>query len=94
MSRAIQDVTACREALARLPELDLGGLRQQWRTLYKAEASPHLRRELLVRRFANGSTLTREWARSAVNRHGSGSHLTRCWREMDSNFRFRCVRRS
>ena len=52
MSRAIQDVTACREALARLPELDLGGLRQQWRTLYKAEASPHLSRELLVRAVA------------------------------------------
>jgi len=37
MSRAIQDATACREALARLPELNLGELRQQWRTLYKAE---------------------------------------------------------
>ena len=49
MSRAIQDATACREALARLPELDLGALRQQWRTLYKAEASPHLSRELLLR---------------------------------------------
>ena len=52
MSRAIQDVTACREALARLPELDLGGLRQQWRALYKAEASPHLSRELLLRAVA------------------------------------------
>jgi hypothetical protein len=52
MSRAIQDVTACRAALARLPELDLGGLRQQWRALYKAEASPHLSRELLVRAVA------------------------------------------
>jgi len=52
MSRAIQDVTACREALARLPELDLGGVRQQWRTLYKAEASPHLSREVLVRAVA------------------------------------------
>ena len=52
MSRAIQDVTACREALSRLPELDLGELRQQWRTLYKAEASPHLSRELLVRAVA------------------------------------------
>src|SRR5438270_3696122 len=48
MSRAIQDATACREALARLPELNFGELRQQWRTLYKAEASPHLSRELLV----------------------------------------------
>ena len=52
MSRTIQDPAACREALARLPELDLGGLRQQWRTLYKAEASPHLSRELLVRAVA------------------------------------------
>jgi hypothetical protein len=53
MSRAIQDATACREALLRLPDLDLGELRQQWRTLYKAEASPHLSRELLVRAVAH-----------------------------------------
>jgi len=52
MSRAIQDATACREALSRLPNLDLGELRQQWRALYKAEASPHLSRELLVRAVA------------------------------------------
>src|SRR5262249_15846876 len=52
MSRVIQDATACREALARLPELDLGELRQQWRTLYKTEASPHLSRELLLRAVA------------------------------------------
>jgi hypothetical protein len=52
MSRAIRDPAACLEALARLPELDLGALRQQWRTLYKAEASPHLSRELLVRAVA------------------------------------------
>ena len=52
MSRVIQDATARREALSRLPELDLGELRQQWRTLYKAEASPHLSRELLVRAVA------------------------------------------
>jgi hypothetical protein len=52
MSRAIQDATACWEALPRLPELDLDELRQQWRTLYKAEASPHLSRELLVRAVA------------------------------------------
>ena len=51
MSRAIQD-TACREALSRLPQLDLGELRQEWRALYKAEASPHLSRELLVRAVA------------------------------------------
>ena len=47
MSRAIQDTTVCREALARLPELDLGELRQQWRVLYQADASSHLSRELL-----------------------------------------------
>ena len=52
MSRAIQDATACREALARLPKLGLGELRQQWRVLYKAEASPHLSRELLLRAVA------------------------------------------
>ena len=52
MSRAIQDVTACREALARLPELDLSELRQQWRSLYKADASLHLSRALLVRAVA------------------------------------------
>ena len=52
MSRAIQDATACREALARLPELDLGELRQQWRALYKSDASPHLSRELLLRAVA------------------------------------------
>jgi hypothetical protein len=53
MSRAIQDATACREALARLPELGLGELRQQWRALYKVEASPHLSRALLVRAVAH-----------------------------------------
>jgi len=53
MKRAIPDAKACREALSRLLELDLGGLRQQWRALYKAEASPHLSRELLVRAVAH-----------------------------------------
>jgi len=52
MRRAIHDATACREALARLPQLGLGELRQQWRVLYNAEASPHLSRELLVRAVA------------------------------------------
>jgi DUF2924 family protein len=52
MTRKIQDATACREALSRLPELDLGELRRQWRALYKAEASPHLSRELLVQAVA------------------------------------------
>jgi Protein of unknown function (DUF2924) len=43
---------ACQEALARLPQLDLGELRRQWRALYKADAPPHLSRELLVRALA------------------------------------------
>ena len=52
MRRAIQDATGCGEALSRLPKLGLGELRQQWRVLYKAEASPHLSRELLLRAVA------------------------------------------
>jgi hypothetical protein len=43
---------SCRAALARLPELDLGELCQQWRALYKANASPHLSRELLLHAVA------------------------------------------
>src|SRR5947209_14248683 len=39
-------------ALARLPELAFSELRQQWRALYKSEASPHLSRELLLRAVA------------------------------------------
>jgi hypothetical protein len=53
MSPAIQDATACREALSRLPELNLGELRQQWRGLYKTQAPPNLSRELLVRAVAH-----------------------------------------
>ena len=49
MRRAIHDATACREALLRLSNLGLGELRQQWRVLYKAKASPYLSRELLLR---------------------------------------------
>ena len=52
MSRAIRDATACREAFARLLELDLAELRQQWRALYKTEPSPRLSRELLLRAVA------------------------------------------
>jgi hypothetical protein len=52
MSRALRNVTGCPEALARLPELELSELRQQWRALYKSEASPHLSRELLLRAIA------------------------------------------
>src|SRR5437762_13783529 len=52
MSRAVRDVAICREALARLPELALSELRQQWRALYKSDASPQLSRELLLRAAA------------------------------------------
>jgi hypothetical protein len=52
MSRAIQHATACREALSRLPTLDIGELRRHWRALYKSDASPHLSRELLLRAVA------------------------------------------
>ena len=52
MSRALRDVAACREALSRLPELDLRELRQHWRALYQSDASPHLSRELLQRGVA------------------------------------------
>jgi len=45
--------TVSREALARLPMLDLGELRQQWRGLYKAEAPSHFGRELLLRAVAH-----------------------------------------
>src|SRR5690348_10595428 len=52
MSRALRDAAVCREALARLPKLELSELRQQWRALYKSDASPHLSRELLLRAVA------------------------------------------
>ena len=52
MSRPLRDVAICREALARLPELALSELRQQWRVLYKSDPSPHLSRELLLRAVA------------------------------------------
>jgi hypothetical protein len=43
---------AGREALARLPLLDLDELRQEWRRLHRAEACPRLSRDLLVRAVA------------------------------------------
>jgi hypothetical protein len=52
MNRGIQDATACPEALSRLPTLDIGELRQQWRGLYKTQALPNLSRELLLRAVA------------------------------------------
>ena len=41
-----------KEALSRLPTLDIGELRQQWRGLYKTQAPRHFSRELLVRAVA------------------------------------------
>ena len=52
MSRAIPNATACREALSRLPTLDIDELRQQWRGLYKTQAPANLSRELLLRAVA------------------------------------------
>jgi hypothetical protein len=52
MKRRIQDATVCREALSRLPTLDIIELRRQWRALYKTQASPDLSRELLLRAVA------------------------------------------
>ena len=43
---------ASREALSRLPKLDIRELREEWRRLYKADVSPHLSRELLIRAVA------------------------------------------
>src|SRR5947207_5999363 len=43
---------ASREALSRLPKLDIRELREEWRFVYKADASPHLSRELLIRAVA------------------------------------------
>ena len=40
------------EALSRLPQLDLGELRELWCRLYKSEAAPRLSRDLLVRAVA------------------------------------------
>src|SRR5439155_7090356 len=41
-----------REALSRLPKLDIRELREEWCRLYKADASLHLSRELLIRAVA------------------------------------------
>jgi hypothetical protein len=49
---AAQQKDASREALSRLPKLDISELREQWHRLYKADASPHLSRELLIRAVA------------------------------------------
>lgn len=49
---AARQKDVCREALSRLPELDLHELREEWRVLYKTDISPHLSRELLIRAVA------------------------------------------
>jgi hypothetical protein len=49
---AARNKDASREALSRLPMLDLDELRQEWRRLNKADASPRLSRDLLVRAVA------------------------------------------
>jgi hypothetical protein len=49
---ATRQKDASREALSRLPTLDIRELREEWRRLYKADASPHLSRELLIRAVA------------------------------------------
>jgi hypothetical protein len=41
-----------KEALSRLPELDICELREEWRHLHRVDASPHLSRELLIRAVA------------------------------------------
>src|SRR6516164_6827079 len=67
------------EALSRLPTLDLGELRQQWRGLYKTQAPRHFSRELLVRAVAyRMQEVGRGGLRPDPQRQllGSGLHLT------------------
>jgi len=47
-----RQLKASKEALSRLPQLDIHELREEWRFLYKADASPHLSRQLLIRAVA------------------------------------------
>src|SRR5437667_6790543 len=49
---AVRQKDVSREALSRLPRLDIHELREEWCRLYKADASPHLSRELLIRAVA------------------------------------------
>jgi hypothetical protein len=49
---AVRQKDTSREALTRLSKLDLRELREEWRRLFKADASPHLSRELLIRAVA------------------------------------------
>ena len=52
MTAVARQPKASKEALSRLPKLDIRALREEWRFLYKTDASPHLSRELLIRAVA------------------------------------------
>ena len=52
MTAVARQLKTSKEALSRLPKLDIRELREEWRFLYKTEASPHLSRELLIRAVA------------------------------------------
>ena len=52
MTAVARQPKASKEALSRLPKLDIRELREEWRVLYKADVSPHLSRELLIRAVA------------------------------------------
>src|SRR6266478_1198124 len=52
MAMAVRQKDASGEALSRLPQPDIRELREEWRCLYRADASPHLSRELLTRAVA------------------------------------------
>ena len=53
MTAVARQPKASKEALSRLPKLDIHELREEWRFLYKTDASPHLSRELLIRAVAH-----------------------------------------
>ena len=52
MTAVARQPKASKEALSRLPKLDLSELREEWRFLYKTDVSPHLSGELLIRALA------------------------------------------
>ena len=52
MTAMARQPKASKEALSRLPKLDIRELREEWRGLYKTDASAHLSRELLIRAVA------------------------------------------
>ena len=52
MTAVARQPKASKEALSRLPKLDLSELREECRVLYKTDVSPHLSGELLIRALA------------------------------------------